>query len=81
MPFADWVPHLATDLEIAAKHIDEGDDAATIAGRENFPLETVSEIISAVNRNEYKRRQAPPGLKVTSKAFGSGRRMPIAAKF
>ncbi len=65
---------------VLALYIDEGLDAATIADRESFPLETVSEIILAVNRNEYKRRQAPPGLKVTSKAFGSGRRMPIAAR-
>ena len=62
-------------------YIDAGLDAATIANQEKFPLETVSEIIALVNRNEYKRRQAPPGLKVTSKAFGSGRRMPIAARF
>ncbi len=38
-------------------------------------------IMRAVDRNEYKRRQAAPGLKVTSKAFGSGRRMPIAARY
>ncbi len=38
-------------------------------------------IIHTINKNEYKRRQAPPGLKVTSKAFGMGRRMPIAAKY
>jgi NAD+ synthase (glutamine-hydrolysing) len=49
--------------------------------RLDFDPETVSWVIRAVDRNEYKRRQAPPGLKVTSKAFGSGRRMPIAAKF
>ena len=67
--------------KVLALYIDEGLDATTIADRESFPLETVSEIISSVNRNEYKRRQAPPGLKVTSKAFGSGRRMPIAARF
>ncbi|MCK5540557.1 MAG: NAD(+) synthase, partial [Deltaproteobacteria bacterium] len=67
--------------KVLTLYIDTGLDSAAIADRENFPLETVSEIISAVNRNEYKRRQAPPGLKVTSKAFGSGRRMPIAAKF
>jgi NAD+ synthase (glutamine-hydrolysing) len=42
---------------------------------------TVGWIIRTVNKNEYKRRQAPPGLKVTSKAFGMGRRMPIAAKY
>jgi NAD+ synthase (glutamine-hydrolysing) len=38
-------------------------------------------VIKAVNRNEYKRRQAAPGLKVTSKAFGIGRRMPVAARY
>ncbi len=42
---------------------------------------TVEEVLRAVNRNEYKRQQAPPGLKITSKAFGSGRRIPIAQKF
>jgi NAD+ synthase (glutamine-hydrolysing) len=34
-----------------------------------------------VNKNEYKRRQAAVGLKVTTKAFGAGRRMPIAARY
>ena len=43
--------------------------------------EVVRWVIRAVDRNEYKRRQAVPGLKVTSKAFGMGRRMPIAARF
>jgi len=38
-------------------------------------------MIQAVDRNEHKRRQAPPGLKVTTKAFEAGRRMPIAAKY
>ena len=46
-----------------------------------FDPETVNWVVRAVDRNEYKRRQGPPGLKVTSKAFGTGRRMPIAAKF
>jgi NAD+ synthase (glutamine-hydrolysing) len=49
--------------------------------RLGFDSEAVSWVIRAVDRNEYKRRQGPPGLKVTSKAFGTGRRMPIAAKF
>ena len=43
--------------------------------------ELIRWVIQAVNRNEYKRRQAAPGLKVTTKAFGMGRRMPIAAKY
>ncbi len=49
--------------------------------RLGFDPEAVKWVIRAVDRNEYKRRQGPPGLKVTSRAFGTGRRMPIAAKF
>ncbi len=45
-----------------------------------FDPETVKWVVKTVERNEYKRSQAAPGLKVTSKAFGVGRRMPIAAK-
>jgi len=49
--------------------------------QDGFPEETVRFVLGAVDRNEYKRRQAPPGLKVTSKAFGIGRRIPIVQKF
>lgn len=42
--------------------------------------ETVKKVVKMVELNEYKRRQAPPGFKVTSKAFGVGRRFPIARK-
>ena len=37
--------------------------------------------VACIDRNEYKRRQAAPGLKITSKAFGVGRRYPIAADY
>jgi NAD+ synthase (glutamine-hydrolysing) len=37
--------------------------------------------VRLIDMNEYKRRQSAPGLKVTSKAFGVGRRIPIAQKF
>ena len=43
-----------------------------------YEPETVKEVLSRLILNEYKRRQAPPGLKITSKAFGYGRRYPIA---
>ena len=46
--------------------------------KEGFEAETVKWVLNAVNRNEYKRRQAPPGLKVTTRTV---RRMPIAAKY
>jgi NAD+ synthase (glutamine-hydrolysing) len=46
-----------------------------------FDPKTVNWVARAVKRNEYKRKQVPPGLKVTTKAFGTGRRMPIAARY
>jgi hypothetical protein len=45
-----------------------------------FDRETVRWVAQIVEKNEYKRKQAALGLKVTTKAFGIGRRMPIAAK-
>jgi NAD+ synthase (glutamine-hydrolysing) len=45
-----------------------------------FAAEVVRKVAAMVDRNEYKRAQAAPGIKVTTKAFGVGRRMPIAAK-
>ena len=47
----------------------------------NFDPEMVRWVIHTIDRNEYKRRQAAPGLKVTSKAFGMGRRIPVAARY
>jgi len=46
-----------------------------------FEQEIVNWVIRAVNLNEYKRKQAAPGLRVTTKAFGVGRRMPIASRY
>ncbi|MCJ7812281.1 NAD(+) synthase, partial [bacterium] len=48
---------------------------------EGLKRNTVEWVIHAIERNEYKRRQAAPGLKITTKAFGIGRRMPIAARY
>lgn len=44
-------------------------------------LETVEKVVKLVARSEFKRRQAPPGLKITDRAFGTGWRMPIASRF
>ncbi len=52
-----------------------------IASEHGLPIELVREVVNKVDRNEYKRQQAAPGLKVTSKAFGMGRRFPIAQGF
>ena len=46
-----------------------------------YPLDLVRSVARRVDQNEYKRKQAPPGLKLTSKAFSVGRRFPLAQKF
>jgi NAD+ synthase (glutamine-hydrolysing) len=51
-----------------------------IAAESGYPLSLVRAVALQVDRNEYKRKQAPPGLKVTSKAFSVGRRFPLAQK-
>jgi NAD+ synthase (glutamine-hydrolysing) len=61
-------------------HVEEGLAVDDIVAR-GFERATVEWVVAAVRRNEYKRKQAAPGLKVTSKAFGVGRRFPIAARY
>ena len=51
-----------------------------IARDNGLPLELVQQVVRLVERSEYKRQQAAPVLKVTSKSFGMGRRFPIAVK-
>ena len=52
-----------------------------ILAETDIDVETASRIIQMVDRNEYKRRQAPPGVKITGLAFGRDRRMPIASRW
>jgi len=49
--------------------------------KQDFDMQLVRRIINLVNANEYKRYQAPPILRISSKAFGMGRKFPIAAKY
>lgn len=48
---------------------------------DGFELETVRRVVRMINRNEYKRKQAPPGVRITSRAFGRDRRYPTTSKF
>lgn len=65
---------------ILAEYIENRKSASEITAL-GYDAETVNFVLRAVDRNEYKRRQAAPGLKVTSKAFGTGRRIPMAQRF
>ena len=66
--------------EILRLYIEENLTARDIVAR-GFDEKTVRWVARKVDLNEYKREQAAPGLKVTSRAFGIGRRMPIAQRF
>ncbi len=48
---------------------------------DGLPAEVVDEVIAMVDRSEYKRRQAPPGIRITPKAFGRDRRLPITNRY
>jgi NAD+ synthetase len=62
-------------------YIEEMHSAEQIAKDHKIDIELVRKIIGMVDRNEYKRQQAAPGIKISAKAFGYGRRFPIAAKY
>jgi NAD+ synthetase len=65
---------------ILERYVVEGQSAEEIIAGD-FDADIVRRIARLIDLNEYKRRQAAPGLKVTSKAFGVGRRIPVAQRY
>lgn len=76
----DSLPEYAILDAILYRYVELEQGAAEII-RQGFDPATVLRIIKLIDRSEYKRRQAAPGIKVTSRAFGFGRRMPIAQNY
>ncbi len=76
----DVLPPYETLDEILRLYVEENLSARDIVNH-GFDEKTVRWVQRRVDLNEYKREQAAPGLKVTSRAFGVGRRMPIAQKY
>jgi NAD+ synthase (glutamine-hydrolysing) len=66
--------------EVLARYVEDDLDVDAIASA-GFDRSLVAEIARMVDRNEYKRRQAPPGVRITEKAFGRDRRLPITNLF
>lgn len=69
-------PYEVLDALIAG-YVEEGLDAEALV-RQGYDRESVDRVIHLIHLNEYKRRQAAPGIKISSRAFGFGRRFPIA---
>jgi NAD+ synthase/NAD+ synthase (glutamine-hydrolysing) len=61
-------------------YVEDAHSAEQIAAERGFDLAVVRRVVRMVDRAEYKRQQAAPGIKISPKAFGYGRRFPIAAK-
>ncbi len=76
----DTLPPYSVLDQILRDYIELDKDATEIIS-DKLSKQTVHAVISLVNRSEYKRRQSPPGIKITPKAFGRDRRMPITNRF
>jgi NAD+ synthetase len=72
-------PYEVLDV-ILEDYVEQSHTADQIAEERGFDVSLVRRAIRMVERSEYKRQQAAPGLKISEKAFGYGRRFPIAAK-
>jgi NAD+ synthase (glutamine-hydrolysing) len=77
---ADTLPPYDILDGVLKAYIEENAAVDDIAAQ-GFDRETVRDIIRMVDRSEYKRRQAPPGVKITPRAFGRDRRLPITNKY
>ncbi len=73
----DTLPPYETLDQILKTYIEDHKPISQII-KKGFDAQLVKDLIHRIDRNEYKRRQAPPGLRISPKAFGIGRRLPIA---
>lgn len=77
---SDSLPPYEILNAVLEDYVEDAHSAERIAADRGFDLEVVKRVMRMVDRAEYKRQQAAPGIKISPKAFGYGRRFPIAAK-
>ncbi len=77
----DTLPPYEVLDAILEDYIEDNHSPEQIVADHGFDPEVVRRVVGMIERSEYKRQQAAPGLKISGKAFGYGRRFPIAAKF
>ncbi len=77
----DSLPPYPVLDEVLRLYIEEQLDLHQIVEAKGWEVDFVHDLLKKVDRNEYKRRQAPPGLRVSRKAFGVGRRLPIVMRW
>jgi len=77
---SDTLPPYEVLDNILEDYVEDYRTAEQIAANHGYEVKLVRDVIRMIERSEYKRQQAAPGLKITRKAFGFGRRFPIAQK-
>jgi len=77
---SDSLPSYAILDPILARYIEQDQGVAEIVAG-GFSEDAVRQVVRLVDRNEYKRRQAPPGVKITQRAFGRDRLYPLTNGF
>ncbi len=77
----DSLPPYAIVDQVLQSYVEEHQAPEAISHQYKIPPAVVNDLISRIHRNEYKRRQSPPGLRVTEQAFSAGRRFPIVQGF
>jgi NAD+ synthase (glutamine-hydrolysing) len=77
---SDTLPPYEVLDRVLEDYVEESHTPEQIAADHNFDQNLVRRVVCMIERSEYKRQQAAPGLKISAKAFGYGRRFPIAAK-
>jgi NAD+ synthase (glutamine-hydrolysing) len=77
---SDSLPDYAQLDPIVEGYVEDDESAAELVAR-GHDADTVRRVARLVDRNEYKRRQAPPGVRVSPKAFGKDRRLPITNRW
>ncbi len=77
---SDTLPPYEVLDRVLEEYVNNLKSAEEIVELTGFDKATVDFVIGLINRSEYKRQQAAPGIRISTKAFGIGRRFPIAAK-
>ena len=77
----DSLPAYEVLDQIVERYVEQDQSARQIISETGIDAEVVLRMVRLIDLNEYKRKQAAPGLKVTGRAFGFGRRMPIAQRY
>ena len=76
----DTLPLYETLDPIIKAYVEEDSSPGDIVDK-GYAKDTVAKVVNLIDKSEYKRRQSPPGIKITPKAFGRDRRMPITNKY